>query len=55
MHRFFVYGREKSGVGFGIDVLSIVITVLVCFALIMGAIGVWLRLWLIVRWLINDF
>lgn len=37
------------------DMFSIVLTALVCFALLMGALGAWLCLGLIVRWLINDF
>ena len=37
------------------DILSIVVTVLVRFALLMGAIGAWLCLGRLVRWLINDF
>lgn len=37
------------------DILSIVLTALVCFDLIMGAIGAWLCLGRIVRWLIKDF
>lgn len=37
------------------DILSIVVTVLVCFALLMGALGAWLCLLRIVRWLIKDF
>ena len=53
--QIFVYGREKSCVCFDMDIFSIMLTVLVRFALLMGAIGAWLCLGRIVRWLINDF